>query len=282
MSTISRLYNPYYLAQRYANAKKGVSVSAKDIITDVAWKTAGGLTLAPLLYFLTAEDKRILPRKNNPKEIKEYITSKYVSIPSESEPDVYQEIMKEHKESQDNEERPSAFDVFLPKTHGMGFAIPVSAAALVSALFVGSSIMDKMRSRQQVGNEKEKQQDINKEIGRIVESRYRKTRGLEKDAAWKWVEDMKGALSNTKDRGLNALYGIATVGLLIGLAGGWAKGRSLNESVILDKGVQKALASNKVVADTPKIIVPNTYEQYMESSAQRSPQQRRVPVQDIV
>lgn len=289
MSIIDRLYNPYYLAKRYANARDGSRVATKDILVDMGWKATGGLTLAPLIYLLTrGHDEVNLNNKRQQEDIKEYLGSRYVAIPSEKEPDVTEELMKEHKEAQEEEE-PSAWDVFLPKTRGMGFAIPLSTAALVSALFLGTTNLSKKRSRKLVEAEKGKQQELNKEIGRLVERRYRESRGLDKVSqedgeSSGWFSSILNYFQNVAPlrRGYNALTGMATVGLLSGLIAGWAKGRSMNESIITDKAVRQALEANKVVSAIPKVIVPNTYSQFLESSAQRSPRQKRVPVQDIV
>ena len=283
-SIIGRLFDPTHIYGRYSS--KGLIPPSKlELGQDAIIKMAGGLILGlavgDAMGWYTSAKKRGLPKKDR-KQIENYLRTKYVSIPTESEPSVHEELLKKHKEGSDGEGSGSTIGSFFLGS-APAWYLPVAVGAMLAGGTLGYNRSLKAHNKRNVASEKKKQEDINRQIGRLVEEEYRRTRGQDKtsnDDASMTDRIISGVTSLTGGYGklLSLLF---VTGVLSGGAVGWKKGRSENPNVILHKQLNKALKRHQEVQDSPRIIVPRSLSGYKDTAAKRPPSQQGVELPEI-
>lgn len=265
--------NPTYLDVKAWDMPKDWEVPSSTLSKDLLRKFIGGVALAAVLEGgrraagHTPSDR---DKKTN-EAVRDYISTKYISIPSESEPDVDRELRKKANE-----------DVLWGAGQaGKGLLsigksiaghktptwyLPASIAALMAGLIGGQRFIGGRLDEKEKQRISEKTKDINKDIGKLVQDEYQRTRG-EKEAMF--------------EAGSTALNTLMLIGFLTGTGAGYLKGRSDNPSLIMHKKLADAIAQNQSVYDAPKILVPNSLRGEGLKSKENQPSQEQVRLEEM-
>lgn len=285
---IRRFIDPAFINTTFSNSEK---ITPKLLGNDLLHKLVGGAAIAVLLEggrrTLNTGDKK--EERKRKKAIKDYISTKYISIPSETETDVIKEINKE-KTAQDNDEGNGVWGavetmdeagewLWLSLTNpeaAPAWYLPVSIATMMAGFYGGQKWIGGRANKKRVKELEEDTEKINKDIGRLVQQEYHRTR--EKTAQ---EETAQSFWSDPLGRMKKLFTTLVLIGSGTGLILGWMKGRQENAANIMNKQLTKVIRENQSVTDAPQVLVPKSLTQSGIKPEKSTKSQESVPVEDL-
>lgn len=283
---IRRFIDPAFINTMFRDPKK---VTPGLLGDDLLRKLIGGAAVATLLEggrrALNTMDKK--EENKRKKAIKDYISTKYISIPSETETDVTREINKE-KTAQVNDAGSGAWEAVKqvddagkwlwqsltnPKA-APDWYLPVSIATMMAGFYGGQKWIGGRADKKRTKELEEDTEDINKDIGRLIQQEYHRTRE-------KTAQDNMPMFDNPLGRVKKLFITLALLASGTGLTLGWRKGRQENAANIMNKELTKVIRDNQSVTDAPQVLVPKSLTQSGIKPEKSTRSQESVPVEDL-
>jgi len=263
----------------------------EDVLKDYVRKFITGGLLASAITggaYLQREFSEKKRDKELQDKLKEKLTTKYRSIPSASEPDIYKALKKKtDKEKEASEEDSDTANLWERLTlAGPGpLYLPLALASLYGGYRAGAHFSGKAFGEARSKDLQSDIKELNKEIGHLIEKEVKRTRGIEEEDNQEKTGQEDGDETSWKDRlesaGMGTIRLIGTLSALSAMVGGslgYLKGQSQNPDRIADEELKRLVKDRWRTQRSPQMVVPRSLTSQSLSKDKDDKSQKRVPV----